>query len=544
MKTIEKNGSMLPLLMRYLAPLKGQVIVLAVLIFSKIALQLVNPQIMKSFIDMAQTGGPGYLLIRTALMFLGVGILQQLMAVASTYFAQQGGWKSTNALRKDLARHCLHLDMEFHSRHSPGEMIERVDGDVLKLATFFSQFALEVVGNGILLIGIIAFMISADIRAGIPMIAVTVIALVVLLRIRKFSSNLWERFRQAEAELFGYLEERLSGTTDIRALNAVSYVMRGFYGVARKVVRTLIRAGTLGAGSAHNSAHLLSHLGIAVTLGIGAMLFAQGKITIGVLYILYHYAGMTRRPVDNLAHQMRELQQASAGIRRVRSPQVIGLLGRTGSGKTTISRLLFRLYDVTSGHIVLDNDQDDSVIDIKTLPVADLRGAIGLVTQNIQLYTSTLRDNITVFDPSVPDERILEVLDALGLSARIAGFPKGIHTCICESGISAGEAQLVAFARVFLHDPGLVVLDEASSRLDPATESLIEKAVDQLLKGRTAIIIAHRLSTVLRSDSIMILREGSLDEFGDRQTLLDDPHSLFSRLLSKDSGGLLDKVPA
>ena len=596
MKQDKKPRLYLPLLVKYLAPLKRGVIMLALLIFSKIALQLINPQIMKRFIDQAQIGEPLRTLLGISVLFIGVAIFQQLLAIASTYFAENVGWKSTNALRVDLARHCLDLDMEFHSRHSPGEMIERVDGDVMKLASFFSQFTIEIIGNGILLIGIMALMIGTDILVGAPMLIVTLAALVVLVRIQRFGSKLWESHRQAEADLFGYLEERLSATEDIRALDAVSYMMRGFYKVARTVVYALTRAGTWGAGTAHNSAHILSYLGIAVTLGIGAALFAKGRITIGTLYILYHYAGMTRHPVDNLAHQMRELQQAAAGIARIRTlfsrsnplisgdgngfkapatlhgsfgvvfdrvsftypeskdpvledlsfhleaGKVLGLLGRTGSGKTTISRLLYRFYAIDSGNILLKADGVNR--DIAVMSLGDLRGNIGMVTQNIQLYNASIRDNITVFDPEIPNARIMEVIDQLELGTWISRFPEGIDSTIRESEISAGEAQLVAFARVFLRNPGIVILDEASSRLDPATEYLIEHAVDELLTGRTAIVIAHRLRTVHRADSILILKDGAIEEFGDRKSLLSDSSSLFSRLLSKDTGGLLDEVLA
>lgn len=552
------------LLVKYLAPLRGGVTILGFLILAKIALQLINPQIMKRFIDMAQSDGSGRVLLGTAAIFIGVAVFQQLLAITSTYFAQHIGWKSTNALRADLARHCLYLDLEFHSHHSPGEMIERVDGDVQKLAAFFSQFSIVVIGNGLLLIGIIVLMIAVDVRVGLPMFAVTSVALTVLIRIQGFSSSLWEVHRQSEADLFGYLEERLSATEDIRSLDAVSYMLRGFYRVARQVVRALTRAGTWGAGTAYNSANLLSHLGIAVTLGIGAALFAKGKITIGTLYILYHYAGMTRRPVDNIAHQMRELQQAGAGISRIRSllalgnplsthnavkdvkapkgpfgvsfaevgflypaskepvltdvtfrlgqGQTLGLLGKTGSGKTTVSRLLFRFYDVSTGTIFIEAGGARS--DISALDLRDLRKSIGMVNQNIHLYNASIRDNITVFDHSVSDDRIMTVLHQLGLGTWVERFSHGIDTQIREAGISAGEAQLVAFARVFLQDPGLIILDEASSRLDPATEYLIEKAVDELLRDRTAIIIAHRLRTVLRSNHIMILKGGCIEELG------------------------------
>jgi ABC-type multidrug transport system fused ATPase/permease subunit len=158
---------------------------------------------------------------------------------------------------------------------------------------------------------------------------------------------------------------------------------------------------------------------------------------------------------------------------------------------------------------------------------------VALVTQDVQLFQASVRDNITFFDRSIPDERILAVIGELGLGDWLAGLPKGLDTKIETGGrsLSAGEGQLLAFTRVFLRDPGLVILDEASSRLDPATEQLIERAIDRLLRGRTAIIIAHRLGTLHRTHSVMILEAGQIIEYGEREKLAADPATRFHDLL-------------
>ena len=215
--------------------------------------------------------------------------------------------------------------------------------------------------------------------------------------------------------------------------------------------------------------------------------------------------------------------------------EVLGLLGRTGGGKTTLTRLLFRLYDPQSGQVLLSTQEGGGQLaDIRQLPLPILRKRIGMVTQSIELFHASVRDNLTFFDPTIPDEQILAVIQELGLVRWAAGLKSGLDT-VLESGgagLSAGEAQLLAFVRIFLRDPGVVVLDEASSRLDPATEHLIEKAVERLIRGRTALIIAHRLKTIERADKIMILEKGRILEFGDRRLLALDPHSHFSHLLA------------
>jgi ABC-type multidrug transport system fused ATPase/permease subunit len=216
---------------------------------------------------------------------------------------------------------------------------------------------------------------------------------------------------------------------------------------------------------------------------------------------------------------------------RVEPGRVLGLLGRTGSGKTTLTRLLFRLYDPDVGRVCLGADK--RLVDVRELALLDLRQRVGMVTQNIQLFHATVRDNLTFFDEEFPDDRILEVIHDLGMAQWLESLPEGLDTELESGGggLSAGEAQLLAFTRIFLQDPGLVILDEASSRLDPVTEHLIERAVDKLVQGRTAIVIAHRLRTVERANEIMILEDGRICEHGERVALAGDPGSRFYSLL-------------
>jgi len=217
----------------------------------------------------------------------------------------------------------------------------------------------------------------------------------------------------------------------------------------------------------------------------------------------------------------------------LKAENVLGVLGRTGSGKTTMTRLLFRLYDPQTGHIRVDDTN------LRHLGLDDIRKRVGMVTQEVQLFRASVRDNLTFFDDTVDDEKILEALEVLGLGEWLHTLPSGLDTLLASGGrsLSAGEAQLLAFTRVFLKDPGLVILDEASSRLDPVTEQLIEQAIDHLLAGRSAIIVAHRLATVQRADDILILEDGQVAEFGNRVELMNQD-SRFAQLLR--TGGMLE----
>ncbi len=588
------------LLVRYLASQRLAALGLAALLLASIALQLANPQILRAFLDTAQAQGSPTTLLHLALAFLAVAVVQQAAVVGATYLGENVAWTATNALRGELADHCLHLDMYFHKAHKPGELIERIDGDVTALSNFFSQFFIQVVGNGLLLAGVLALLVREDWRVGATVGFFSVGALVVLARLRNVAVPHWAAQRQASAELFGFLEERLAGTEEIRANGAEAHVMRGFYVHMRDLLKRSLKAGLM-INLMLNSSILLFALATAAAFAVGALRYYAGALTIGSVYIVFYYTNMLERPINHIVRQLQDLQKAGASIVRVREllavqpnildqrlpssaaseamagqPQsslavtfdgvsfvyhdqdgvaaddneisqdaappepvlhdvsfhlaagrVLGLLGRTGSGKTTITRLLFRLYDPDGGAVCLGDSN------LRTLPLADLRRKVGLVTQNIQLFHATVRDNLTFFDRSVPDGRILEVLQDLGLEGWVRGLPAGLDT-VLESGgggLSAGEAQLVAFARIFLQDPGLVILDEASSRLDPATEALLEQAVDRLLQGRTAILIAHRLGTVQRADDILILETGRVEEYGARLELARDPDSRFAQLL-------------
>lgn len=596
------------LISTYFKPFWKQALLLFLLLISGIILRLINPLILQSFIDSVLGGNPGSGLIKDALAYLGIAITIQILALGETYLATNLGLLSTNHLRTDLSLHCLKLDLPFHNQHSPGEMIERVDGDAGTLGNFFSRFIIEIVGSVILMIGILIMMFRIDWRVGATFSTFALITLLIMGRLRDVAVPHFRKARQATAELFGFLEERLSGTEDVRGNGATGYVMRRLYEQSRPVLRRWVKAGAIGS-SAFGSTWILFTIGTTVSLALGVYLYQKGLITIGVVYLIFRYAELLNQPLESINRQFQDLQQAGASAIRildlmsltsaiqdngqilipgsqalavqfegvsfayepsvdklnpteiskpVEAPSladnfnlpdekkvalsdkvlenitfnlppgvILGLLGRTGSGKTTLTRLLIRFFEPMHGAIRLGG------VRLPEIPLAVLRQRIGLVTQEIQLFNASLRDNLTLFDPSIPDERILETLKQLRLMDWYHSLAEGLETKLEPGGsrLSAGEAQLLAFVRVFLRDPGLIILDEASSRLDPATEARLDHAIEQLLRGRTAIIIAHRLGTVQRADRIMILENGSQLEYGEREHLIADPESHFSELL-------------
>lgn len=217
------------LLLIYLWPQRSRVFCPAITLLSSIALQLINPQILRDFIDAAVEGASGQTLIQTALIFLVIALLTQGTTLAATYFSELVAWTATNALRVDLAAHCLRLDMSFHKNSTSGELVERVDGDVNTLSRFFSEFILYVISNLILLVGILIVLWFTDWRAGLGLTAFTLLALALLLCLQSIALTSWIEYRQINASFYGFLSEHLAATEDLRANGAIDYVMQCFY---------------------------------------------------------------------------------------------------------------------------------------------------------------------------------------------------------------------------------------------------------------------------------------------------------------------------
>lgn len=562
------------LLSQHLRPQKGRFLLLATMLVGSIGLRIAAPQIMRTFIDSALSGEALQTLTWTALAFITVAVLQQVIAVSVTYLGENVAWTATNALRAELAWHALNLDMRFHNDHTPGELIERIDGDVTELATFFSQFALNLVSNGLLLIGILVALFLEDWRAGLGFTVFSLATILVLGRLKDIAVPHQKARRQAEAELYGFLEEQLAGTEDIRSSGAVDFSIRELFHHQATILLHNRRA-SFKRWIIENAMGLALTTGTVLAITSGYWLFTAGMVTIGTVYLFIHYINLLEEPFWAMTHEIESFQTIGACVERLtefrnfkaevldgsgvtfpaqplalsfkdvtfsydggdpvlsglsldlKPGSVLGLLGRTGSGKTTLARLIFRLYDPKSGRIEINEE------DIRNAQLEALRRKIAIVTQDVQLFRASVRDNLTFFDRSISDEQILATLDALELSDWLCSLPQGLDTELDTGSrsLSAGEAQLLAFARVFLRNPGLVILDEASSRLDPATEQRLERAIDKLLENRTAIIIAHRLGTVHRADEIMILERGTVSEYGNRQHLAADSNSRFYRLL-------------
>ena len=561
------------LLAHYLHPHWPRIVLLALILAATIAVQVATPLVASRFINNAVDRAPMRDLVELALLTMLLALLGQAFSVAETWIAERVGWDATNALRLDLLAHLLRLDSSYHAARTQGELIERVDGDVSTLARFFSRFVINLIGNALLIVVVLALLLRVDWRVGLGLAAFVAIAMVAMLRIRSSSTHQWSAERQGGADFYGFLGEYLAGLEDVRSSGAGAFVLRRFAVAMRTWLGAIRRAQMRGYALVATSDGLFG-LGAAFALGLCAMLYRDGSLTIGAVYLIFRYTEMLRQPTEKLRDEVQDFQQADASIGRVEGllaetprivdgpgealpagplgidfdgvtfsygeepvlhdvtveappGRVLGVVGRTGSGKTTLTRLIPRFLDPDVGAVRLGG------VDIRDVRLSAVRDRIGLVTQDVHLFDASVRDNVTLFDETVPDPRIVAAIEALGLGSWLRALPAGLDTVVGTggAGLSAGQAQVLTCARVLLRDPDIVILDEASSRLDPATERLVQGALGRLLEGRTGVIVAHRLATLELADDIVVMEDGRVVEHGTRLDLAADRDSRFAGLL-------------
>jgi ABC-type multidrug transport system fused ATPase/permease subunit len=507
-----------------------------------------------------------------ALVFLAIAVATQLITVAVAWFATATAWRTTNQIRLDMARHVLSLDHEFHRTHTPGELIQRVDGDVTSVSDFLGRVVPKLSGAVSLVVGMVLVLAVVDWRLAVGALLYISAAGWLIAKGRHRAVGESSDEMGAYARLYGGIEERLTAAEDLRANGAGRHAMWRFIDESAGAMRTSVR---------RESAFLRLWwavqgsvaVGAVVALVAGTLLVNSGAISIGTAFLLFQYTLLLERPLEDVIHQLETVQKANGAMVRVidllalrptivdtgtvepatgplrlelvgvgfdygdgeavlrnvdltvEAGHSLGVVGRTGSGKTTLSRLLLRLVDTTSGSFTIGG------VPVADVPLATLRRRVAMIPQEVELFAGSVRDNVTLFDPTPSDDAVSDALRKAGLGTVADG---DIHRPLGAGGggLSAGEAQLLALARVWLRDPDLVVLDEATARVDPATEALLDDALTALMRGRTTVVIAHRLSTLRHVDDILVLDHGRVAEHGPRATLAADPASRYHRLLT------------
>jgi ATP-binding cassette subfamily B protein len=558
-----------------LRPERRSIGALGALLVVAMTLPLAGPLIIARFVDTAVDGGTASTLVSYAALYLAVALTADGLQLLVTWFSARLAWRVGNRLRADLCAHALSLDLAWHGEHSAGQLIERVDGDIDAVTRFSSTAVLHLLGNAVLFAGTLVVVSIIDWRVGLLIAAVAAVAVAVLVVMRRWAVPYRDHEREVLGDLYGDIEERLGGLEDLRANGAGGWAVHRLHVNSARWWRVCRGAAARGDG-ALCAADVVFAVGSALVLGLAVWLYRADTITIGTVLALFRYSQLISEPLWQVAEQLSEMQKAVAGTRRAArllgtrpaivdgegtplpsgalsvdfdavtfgygtgrpvvvdidlrlAPGVrLGVVGRTGSGKTTLGRLLLRLWDTESGAVRLGG------IDVRDAAADDLRRRVAVVTQEVEIFRATLRDNVTLFGTvEADDATIRAALTDVGLGAWLAALPDGLDTMLQGADeLSAGEAQLLAFARVLLTDPGVVVLDEASSRLDPVTEARLGTAAEHLLAGRTAVVVAHRLATLDRVDEIVVMDHGRVIEQGRRLDLVADPSSHYARLLA------------
>lgn len=559
---------------------------LGVLVGLVSALAIAGPLVVRRLIDDASDGATAAVIARLALVYLTIALIAQVLSVVVVWLATVAAWRTTNALRLRMTRHVLDLDHEFHRTHTPGELIQRVDGDITSVSEFLGQVVTKAAGAVLLVGGIIAVLTVLDWRLGVGMVVYVLGALAIVMRSRHRAVEESADEMGALGRLYGGIEERLTAAEDLRANGAEEHVTWRFIGDSEAALSSALRRERAflvmwwfvqGAVAA----------GWVLALILGAVLVGAGTITVGTAFLLFQYVLLIARPLEEVVHELETVQKANGAMSRVArlmalrstvldegttSPppgamaitaarvsfdygddravlhdvdvtiaagRSVGVIGRTGSGKTTFSRLVLRLVEPTAGQVRVGG------VAIQDVPLAELRRRVALVPQEVELFAGTIRDNVTLFDDGPGDADVEEALGRVGLHELAAG---GVRRALGPggAGLSAGEAQLLALARVWLRDPDILVLDEATARVDPETERRLEAAVVELMAGRTTLVIAHRLSTLRSVDEILVFDHGRVVEHGARTELAGDDDSRFARLLAlshEDDSGIDSDAP-
>ncbi len=471
-------------------------------------------------------------------------------------------------LRREIFRHLQRLHIGFYDRNPVGRLVTRVTNDVETLNELFTAGVNALFGDIIVLLGIVAVLFYYDWQLALLTLAVLPLIGAVTIAFRNYARDAFRRTRTAIARINAFLNEHLSGMAVVQLFNREQRAARDFDAVNEEN-RQAWRDAILAHALFYPAVEVLSVLAIAAIVVYGGWQVRVGDAGLGTVVAFLMYARRFFYPIQDLSEKYGILQQALASSERVfklldtepavvspplarRLPSTDGrgagkveflnvwfaykdedwvlqdvsftlepgemsaIVGHTGAGKTTLISLLLRFYDVQKGQILLDG------VDIRELDLEELRQPFGIVLQDPFIFSGTVASNVRLGTEQIGDDDVHRALENVNLSNFVSVLPEGLNHEMRERGatLSVGQKQLLSFARALAHDPRILILDEATSSVDTATEFQIRAALERLISGRTSIVIAHRLSTVQRADRILVFHKGRLREQGSHQELL------------------------
>lgn len=552
-------------LLRYLRPLAGRVALATVLLILVSLTALAGPLITRIGIDryIAQGDFPG--LVRICLLWFGLLLVSAVLEFIQGIQMNLIGQRAMLQLRAEIYRHLQRVPITFYDRNPVGRLMTRLTNDVEVLNQMFTQGVVAVFGDIFTLIGITVVLLVLNWRLALVSFAVVPFIVLVSVQFRRRVRRAFHDIRVALAKINAYLQESLSGIAVIQALRREDRNDEEF--AALNAEQRAAHLRSVRAFSIYFPlVELIWSVSLALVLWAGGGRVLQGALTFGALVAFIQYVERFFRPIRDISDKYNILQDAMVSSERIfklldepvesgavggapasafdprgairfedvhfsydgTTPVLRGLscempagattaiVGATGSGKTTMASLLTRFYDPNGGRITIGGT------DIATVARRELRRAMAVVEQDVFLFSGTIEENIRLWEPGIPPERLSQAIAASHADHLIRQLPEGLRSPVAERGasFSTGERQLIAFARALAFAPEILILDEATASIDSETEALIQDALRALLANRTAIVIAHRLSTVRQADQILVLHHGRIAERGRHEELL------------------------
>ena len=549
-------------LIAYMKPYAHWVIFALLLVLGLTSFDLYRPMLVGDAIDTFGANGDYDVIIATAIKYAVVLALSFVFNIAQTWILQKTGQNIILQIRKDLYRHIQSLGSRYFDITPVGKL---VTNDVEALNEMYSGILVQLFRNIVKIVGLAGVMLVLDVRlAAISFVLMPlVIGLTVLCQ--KIARNIYRLYRTRLTDINTFLSEHLSGMKIIQIFGRQERKFEEFHDKNTKLYKAFYREMLMYAVF-RPLIYILSILSLMIVLWFGSRNVFDEIISVGTLYIFSNYIRSFFDPIQELAEQFSTLQSSIASAEKIFTvmdedefiPEVenpkqpdkiigkiefdhvwfaydgenyvlkdvsfvinpgekVAFVGATGAGKSSILNLIGRYYDIQKGHIYIDG------IDIRKLSKKKLRSAIGQMQQDVFIFEGDVAYNIRLNDDDITDAQVKAAAEYVNASHFIEKLPQGYHEPVTERGatFSAGERQLLSFARTLAHNPSILVMDEATANIDTETEILIQEALEKLMDGRTTIMVAHRLSTIQHADCIMVMHKGRICERGTHRELLE-----------------------
>jgi ATP-binding cassette subfamily B protein len=527
--------------------------------------KLASPLVIRLGIDQGVIARDLQMVTTASSILLAVLVIQYITQRVSVYSVAWVAERYLRSMRVRVFRHLINLDMAFFGRSKTGVLVARMTSDIESLTEFANQGALSVVSSLLMVSGVTVAMFLVDVTLAFAVLALMPLLIVMSLVFRRYADRAYQAIREQIGQVLGALQEGISGVRVVQAYTQERRQAVEFGRVNQRYFEANLSAAKAIA-SYFPAVDFLASLGIALILFLGGSRVLDGDMSFGSLVAFLLYLGYFFEPIVQLSNVYNLLQAALAalsklfgildtqtavpesddpatlaepvcgeisfrGVRFGYDPDTlvledidldigcgerVAVVGETGGGKSTLAKLAVRFYDPTQGTVSIDG------VNLRDLSFAALRRHVALVPQEGYLFGGTLRDNLAFARPEISDEEIWTVCATVGIGDWVRNLPERLDTEVRERGsrFSSGERQLVALVRALIADPALIVLDEATSNLDPETEARVETALSVLLEGRTAMVIAHRLQTARRADRVVLVDGGRIIEQGSHDELV------------------------